>query len=180
MPLRESRVRSFHPWHNQASTVGVTISGTGCLHSSAGWEARLERFLHTADGAQISRIDLAHDDFCGERFCIENVLHGFHQGFFQNGGRYPKIELRGNHIRPDGRGRSVYIGTRENMLFRGYEKGRHLGDPASRWLRLEVEIHNGLRLHEGAPDYQGGALKNRGVVRNTPRFSFTWELHNVC
>lgn len=136
----------FLGWGGQANSVGFSLNGTGCSYFKPGWENRLETFLHSADGAQISRVDLAHDDFNGDRFCIEGVIHAYHHGFFNNGGRIPKIELRGNHIRPDGRGRTVYLGSRENMLFRGYEKGKQLGDSDSNWFRCEVEIHHSLRL----------------------------------
>lgn len=44
---------------------------------------------------------------------------------------------------PDGRGRTFYVGRRENgKLLRVYEKGKQLGAENSPWVRIELELHN--------------------------------------
>lgn len=50
-------------------------------------------------------------------------------------------------IEPDGRGRTIYIGSRESgKLLRVYEKGMQLGVPWHPWARWEVELHNEDRI----------------------------------
>ncbi|MCB5187511.1 replication initiation factor domain-containing protein [Methylobacillus caricis] len=69
------------------------------------------------------------------------------EGASNNGGRTPDIEHRGNWKNPNGKGRTLYVGHRSNgRYFRGYEKGKQLGDPNSPWIRLEVELKSVDRI----------------------------------
>lgn len=125
----------------QRNTILVMLSGKGCAFAKEGWEKRLYNYLNLAQRAKLTRIDLAHDDFEGKRI---NVDWGNAQddiGGFQCGNRAPNIEYKGNWKRPNGRGRTLNIGSRESGKYlRLYEKGRAEGDPEDNWQRAEVEF----------------------------------------
>lgn len=125
----------------QQNTVLVMIRGEGCHAAKIGWENRLKQFLEISASGRITRIDLAYDDFSGESLSVDDLEQAYEQGGFNMGGRNPDIELRGNWKNINGKGRTVYVGNRGNgKFFRGYEKGKQLGDKESPWVRLEVEI----------------------------------------
>jgi len=53
------------------------------------------------------------------------------------------MDQRGNWIEPDGRGRTLYIGSSDNgKLTRIYEKGMQLGIPYHPWVRWETQLGN--------------------------------------
>lgn len=127
----------------QRDTVLVMLSGEGCAAAKEGWENRLYDFLsrHCGLRAKLTRIDLAHDDYLGERYSVDRADADFDAGLFNTGGRNPNHEYRGNWKRPTGKGRTIYIGNRDSGKFcRVYEKGRQLGDKNSEWVRIEVEM----------------------------------------
>jgi len=127
----------------QRSTVLVMLSGEGCSAAKEGWEKRLYDFLTKRCGnrAKLTRTDLAHDDYEGKTYSVDRADADFDAGLFNNGGRMPNHEYRGNWKRPNGKGRTLYIGNRANGKFcRVYEKGRQLGDKNSEWVRVEVEF----------------------------------------
>jgi phage replication initiation protein len=125
----------------QRSTVLIMLNGEGCAAARIGWERKLFDFLNSANQARITRLDLAHDDIEGNRYTPESLEKAYEDGQFNCHARDPNIELRGNWKNPTGKGRSLYIGRRTNgKFFRGYEKGKQLGDPSSPWMRLEVEF----------------------------------------
>lgn len=128
-------------------TVQIHLDGKGCLLADEGWEQRLHDWLtKTAVSPRITRIDLAHDDFQGD-ITVDHMFVAYQQGLFTNGGRPPKGELRGDWIEPDGSGRTLYVGSRENgLLYRGYEKGREQGDRESPWVRHELQLGNKCRV----------------------------------
>ena len=49
----------------QNNTMLVMLSGQGCLMGDYGWQEKLYHFLNKAQGAKITRLDLAHDDYDG-------------------------------------------------------------------------------------------------------------------
>lgn len=127
----------------QRATVLVMLSGEGCAAAKEGWENRLYEFLTKRCGgrAKLTRIDLAHDVYDGKAYSVDRADADFDAGLFNNGGRNPNHETRGNWKRPTGKGRTLYIGNRESGKFcRVYEKGRQLGDKNSEWVRIEVEM----------------------------------------
>lgn len=126
----------------QRNTVLVSISGEGCAAAQIGWEKRLQEFLEgRAVNGRLTRVDTAFDDFDGSRVSLESLEHAYDMGQFNCGGRNPDYEQRGNWKSPNGKGRTLYVGSRENgKFFRGYEKGKQLGDSASAWVRCEVEF----------------------------------------
>ena len=126
----------------QRNTYLVMLTGRGCSMATVGWERRLYTFLNNvAKRGKITRIDLAHDDFDGKKINVDwgNMQDGL--GGFQCGNRPPNIEHKGNWKRPNGRGRTLNIGSRESGKYlRLYEKGRAEGDPDDNWQRAEVEF----------------------------------------
>ena len=132
----------------QRNTYLVMLSGRGCSMATEGWEQRLYTFLTTvATRGKLTRVDIAHDDFDGKRINVDwgNMMDGM--GGFQNGNRAPNVEHKGNWKRPNGRGRTLNIGSRESgMYLRLYEKGRSEGDPNDNWQRAEVEFKSRDRI----------------------------------
>lgn len=127
----------------QRNTILISISGEGCTAAREGWELRLKSFLEKSHDGHITRIDLAYDDYTGQTFSVDGLEKSYDEGGFNCGGRNPDIELRGNWKNPTGKGRTIYVGSRENgKFFRGYEKGKQLGDPASLWVRCETAFRS--------------------------------------
>lgn len=124
----------------QRNTVLVSISGEGCAGAKPGWELRLYEWLSSMPSAKLTRIDLAYDDYEGSR-TVDAALDWYMSGLFGSGGRNPEVEQRGNWIAPNGKGRTLYVGSRKNgKFFRAYEKGMQLGDESSGWVRFELEM----------------------------------------
>lgn len=132
----------------QRNTYLVMLSGRGCSLAAEGWEQRLYTFLTTvATRGKLTRVDIAHDDFEGKNINVDwgNMMDGM--GGFQNGNRAPNVEHKGNWKRPNGKGRTLNIGSRESgMYLRLYEKGRAEGDPDDNWQRAEVEFKSRDRI----------------------------------
>ncbi|RZG63599.1 replication protein [Acinetobacter bouvetii] len=126
----------------QRNTLLIMINGRGCNFAKSGWELRLYNFLVTkAKRPKLTRVDIAHDDFEGKTINVDwgNMQDGL--GGFQLGNRAPNIEHKGNWKRPNGRGRTLCIGSRESGKYlRLYEKGRAEGCPDDNWQRAEVEF----------------------------------------
>jgi len=136
--------------NNQQGTMLIELNGLGCINAASGWEIRLCEFLTSvALRPAITRIDLAHDDFTGERVSPDwaeaQWLAG---GFTKCVGKLPNIERAGNWHNPTGAGRTLYIGSRKHssLFVRTYEKGKEQGDPSSPWTRSEIEIKNSDRV----------------------------------
>ncbi len=125
-----------------AGTCFFSISGKGCERVKD-WQA-----VHKLLGelkANITRIDLTHDDFYGVRdlkFALECKDSG---GFMPTRGRPPTYRLIEDF--DSGTGKTLYVGQRENgKVLRVYEKGKQQGDPNSPWVRWELELHNTSRV----------------------------------
>lgn len=125
----------------QNDTVLIMLTGEGCTFAKYGWEEDLHAFLNLAIEPKITRIDLAHDDLYGDYTNLSWFARQFDLGGFSCGNRRPEIQMLGNWKYPNGKGRSLYIGTAKSSKYcRIYEKGMQLGNPASAWLRCEVEF----------------------------------------
>ncbi|OMW20992.1 phage replication protein [Burkholderia pseudomallei] len=131
----------------QQGTMLINLSGQGCIAAKAGWESRLHDFLvSTAVRPTITRVDLAHDCMHGE-YTVDQVDGWYDDGLFNCSVNSPHHEYKGDWKKPNGKGRSVYIGLRRNgKLCRAYEKGREQGDADSEWLRIEVQFGNTKRV----------------------------------
>jgi phage replication initiation protein len=122
----------------------LSLSGEAC-HLVPDWPAFVV-FLRDKLGARISRWDGAVDDFTGTH-SVDMSLQMYLDGKFNAGGNEPTCDQRGNWIKPDGKGRTLYVGKRENgKMARIYEKGMQLGTPWHPWTRWEVELHNTSRI----------------------------------
>ncbi len=128
-------------------TVLFMITGKGCYEASHGWEYSLYRFLDEQEQARITRIDLALDDFEGEFSSAEQADQADTDNKFSLTNRQPSVQHLGDWKRHDGLGRTLQVGKRENgKMFRGYEKGKQLGDRESLWFRSEIEFKNKDRV----------------------------------
>lgn len=125
----------------QRDTVCVNVTGTGLAAAKPGWEGRLYWFLNEAAvSAKITRIDLAYDDFDGLH-TVDQMRDWYMDGAFDSRGPSPDSHKGGNWDKPNGKGRTFYVGNRDSgKLFRGYEKGKQLGDKDSNWFRFEGEL----------------------------------------
>lgn len=131
----------------QGGTILVQLTGMGISIARKGWEKRLQKLSEILQRFVITRVDVAYDDIEGRKYSTDQALIDYQDGLYTCGGRWPSCEQRGNWIFPDGKGRTFYVGRRENgKLLRVYEKGRQLGEAASPWVRVELELHNKDRL----------------------------------
>jgi phage replication initiation protein len=155
----EDRGRGLHGWERsfasvnggvalavggQRSTGFLSLPGEGCALVED-WDA-LAMFLRDGLAARITRADAAHDDFKGTH-SVDDAAQAYLEGRFKLRGRQPKHDTKGDWLNPCGEGRTLYVGSRESgKLYRGYEKGKQLGDRLSPWVRHEVEFHNEGRV----------------------------------
>jgi phage replication initiation protein len=124
----------------QRGTALVSFPGSACALIKD-WHACYHLF-NTLLGGRITRWDGAVDMFDGEP-SVDDGVEWYKAGLFNTGGNKPSCRQNGNWIEPDGRGRTFNIGLRENgKTLRIYEKGKHLGDVSSPWVRWELELHN--------------------------------------
>lgn len=130
---------------HQHGTIHVSLTGSGCAHVPD-WVA-VRNFLEAVN-AKITRVDLAHDDLEGKSVNMETAVQWYHEGLFKSGGRNPVHRIEGDWLDPGSpKGRSLYIGRKANgKLCCIYEKGKQLGDSASRWTRVEVRLGGKSRI----------------------------------
>jgi phage replication initiation protein len=122
----------------QKETYHVELNAHGCARIQD-WNA--VQLWGDTYSANITRVDLAHDDFGGEIVSVAAALKWLHEGLFDNRGRPPTGRLWDDL--GSGRGKTLYVGSRgAGKLLRVYEKGKQLGDPLSVWTRAEVEMRN--------------------------------------
>lgn len=125
----------------EEETVLIMLYGAGCRYMPDAWEHIFYNYLKTmTKNPRITRIDLAHDDFEGAYSSPEKANKADTQGKFALTNKKPSVQLLGDWKRHSGKGRTIQIGTRENKMYRGYEKGKQLGDSDSLWFRSEVQL----------------------------------------
>lgn len=125
---------------SQRGRVYFGLMGKGCSLVSD-WPG-LSNWLQS-NGATIKRCDLAHDDHEGQHVSIGWAIEQYQGDGFTAGGRKPKHSVFGDWLAGDEAtsGRTLAIGNRASGKYcRIYEKGRQLGDAASAWTRVEVEL----------------------------------------
>lgn len=132
----------------KTDTVLIMLYGAGCRNMPDAWEYIFFNYLtRLTKNPKITRIDLAHDDFEGRYSSPEQANKADTYGMFALTNKKPSVQLLGDWKRHSGKGRTIQIGTRQGgKLFRGYEKGKQLGDPDSRWFRSEVELSSKNRV----------------------------------
>lgn len=114
----------------------VSLSGAGCARVQK-WQ-RLAKFIE-ATRAKITHVDIAVDDLAGEIFTFENMLQHWKDGEFNEGGRNPEANLIDDL--GSNKGRTLTIGGRGHKQVQIYEKGKQLGDPESKRIRVEVRLY---------------------------------------
>jgi phage replication initiation protein len=126
----------------QKGTLHLELYGRACARI-ADWAAvRLWGGIYQAE---ITRVDVAHDDFIGRYLQVQSAVEWWQAGKFNVNGRPPKAHLQDDLGSNDGK--TLYVGRRASgKLLRVYEKGKKLGDPASSWVRAEVELRNKGRV----------------------------------
>lgn len=133
----------------------VSFSGVGC---SAIDMKKLHAALSQMLGVQLTRVDIAYDDYEGH-LKVEDIREKYLNGEFVTRGKPPGYGyFEGGELVKQGdtkkygmipsKGRSFYVGQRVNgKLFRGYEKGKQLQcDKYPNWFRAELELHNKSRV----------------------------------
>ncbi len=134
----------------QNGTCSVTVKGQGLLSSKPGWEQRLHDLLISIPHATLTRVDLASDNF-NSKLSVNDYLDMYEADMFTSRGRPPNVEQAGNWVKPNGKGRTLYIGNRKSgKLLRIYEKGLQLAngfhEKYPNWLRVELELKNQDRV----------------------------------
>lgn len=128
----------------QSGTALLSLPGEACT-LIMNWP-RVIRFFRDVRQGHITRWDGAVDDYLGAH-PISEAVEGYMAGLFTAGGNTPSCNQNGNWIDPDGRGRTFYVGKRQNgKMLRVYEKGMQLGALWHPWVRWEVELHNTDRI----------------------------------
>lgn len=127
---------------SQRGSMHVELNAQACalINNWPALQAWCEQYK-----ANITRIDLAHDDLTGETISISTGLAWLREGLFNLNGRPAKASLFDDL--GSGDGKTLYIGKRANgKMLRIYEKGKQLGDVQSLWVRVEVEMRNKSRV----------------------------------
>lgn len=129
----------------QRGTIHVELNAHACAlvqnwHDFKAWVDE--------NAARLTRSDLAYDDLEGQTFTMQKMADWYQQGEFNCGGRQPSHTLAGDWLADSSpSGRTLYIGKRENgKMLRIYEKGKQLGDTASPWVRVELELRGKNRI----------------------------------
>ncbi|MCF1280751.1 replication initiation factor domain-containing protein [Acinetobacter pittii] len=126
---------------NTQKSIIVQINGSGCALARKGWNEQLYKYLKQIKGSKLSRVDICFDDFEGEYITLDEADQWDTQEMFWVSGRVSDSRHAGNWKRPNGKGRTLYIGVRESgKSCRIYEKGKEKGDVLSEWVRIEVEF----------------------------------------
>jgi phage replication initiation protein len=134
----------------QNDSILVTVKGQGLMASRSGWQSRLFSFLNAFEDSKITRIDLAQDKF-ESKTTLNDYLKMYQDGLFSSRGQTPNVEQMGNWIAPNGKGRTLYVGSRSSgKLLRIYEKGLQLAGGFSQlfpnWVRTEIEFSAKQRI----------------------------------
>jgi phage replication initiation protein len=127
----------------QNNSILIMLSGQGCLMGDYGWQEGLYKFLKGANGAKITRLDLAHDDLEGNYLDIDDLNERESEGQFYYFGKPARVTWWGDwkYLDRENLGRTLQIGCRtSDKMLRAYQKGKQLGDKSSAWVRLEVEL----------------------------------------
>lgn len=134
----------------QNDSVSIMVKGQGLMAARVGWESRLVAFLRSIPDSKITRVDLASDNF-DSKTTLNDYLDMYRADLFTSRGRPPSTSFGGDWERPNGKGRTLYIGSRDSgKLLRIYEKGLQLAngfhEKYPNWIRVELELSNKDRI----------------------------------
>ena len=136
--------KTFFAYGGQNNTAFLSISAEGC-HMVSSW-INLKTLLQDKFKAKITRWDGAVDDYYGN-YNVDLAVKLYEEGMFNAGGKTPSCNQVGNWLKPDGTGRTFYVGKRKNgKMLRIYEKGMQLGAKFHPWVRWELELHSRDRI----------------------------------
>lgn len=136
--------KAMFAFGGQAGTAFFSLPGEACA-LIPDWEAVVVLVRDELKG-RITRWDGAVDDYEGHH-TVDHAVAWYKSGGFNAGGNKPSCSQAGNWIEEDGKGRTFYVGRRENGKYmRIYEKGKQLGRASSPWVRWELELHNTDRI----------------------------------
>lgn len=113
----------------------VSITGLGCQHVE-NWE-KVHKVIAQYK-ANISRVDIAVDDFSGEHFNVQYFKQAWHEDKFTLNGRPPLARFIDDM--GTGKGCTLYIGQKGHKELCIYEKGIQLGNPESKHVRCELRL----------------------------------------
>jgi phage replication initiation protein len=134
-----ARGQAVVAWGGNRDTMMLSIPGSACA-LICDWTPMVE-LLRDELGARITRWDGAADDRTG-KMSVDLAARWWALGRWKGQGSPPSASQAGNWLKPDGKGRTFYVGRRQSgKVCRVYEKGKQRGDPHSKWVRWEVEIH---------------------------------------
>lgn len=145
----------IHNFNADNPSILIMIYGEGTHVAETWWEFGLYQWLTALNpdkspkviDPKISRCDLAHDDIEGLYSSAELADESDTNGGFALTNKLPNVQHLGDWKRHEGRGRTLQVGSRSNgKLYRGYEKGKQLGNSESPWFRHEVELGNKSRI----------------------------------
>lgn len=138
--LQLGETKTFFGYGGQNNTVFLSIPGEAC-HMVPSWK-NLVILIRDKYQGKITRWDGAVDDYHGTH-SVDTAVQYYLDGKFNAGGKTPGCDQKGNWLLPDGRGRTFYVGRRENgKMLRVYEKGMQLGAKWHPWVRWELELHS--------------------------------------
>lgn len=125
------------------NTVCVEMSGQGCrtfeTYSFFHNFAELLHFIYTHEGFNLTRIDIAYDDFFG-LLDLNTIQKALENGVFTS--RFSNIHcdipIRGDV------GHTIYLGSmKSEVLFRIYDKRAERGrEDLSHWVRFELQLRD--------------------------------------
>lgn len=135
---RNGRQAGIIAYGGNAGTIYVSLSGYGCVGVDF---ASLRPLVEKLERFRITRCDLTFDDLDGQHSIDYWVALYKANGFHIHGAK-PTIKLNGDWVNEiDRDGRSAYIGSQKSSKYvLIYEKGKQLGDPISKWVRIEVRF----------------------------------------
>lgn len=147
--------------------VYVSLTGTGTARVKD-WP-KVRQCLEQVQG-RVTRLDIACDFLHGE-VTFQDACHAYQRGLFTGKGRPPSHTVMGDLLQAESvTGRTLYVGNRKNgKMFRGYEKGKQMGDTASKWFRCEVEFRAvdqvlDLAMLTSPAEYFAGAYPYLGTL----------------
>lgn len=117
-------------------TICISLSGAGCK-----WVSRWEQVYRQLGvlRAKISRVDVAHDDYDGQRLDVHALRERAAAGDFGEGGCPPRHRFISDE--GHGTGCTLYVGGKGHKELCVYEKGKQMGLPSSPWVRAEVRLY---------------------------------------
>ena len=133
---REGEMVGRMGFDGNGDTVCVSLSGAGTRWVKS-WEHVAAKVTELR--GNLSRVDVAYDDYDGEVLDVHDLRARAHKGEFWQGGRPPEFSFKSDE--GSGKGSTLYVGAKGHKQLCAYEKGKQLGMPESKWVRAEVRLY---------------------------------------